>query len=310
MQRKGFTLIELLVVIAIIAILAALLMPALEGARESAQTVACLSNMRQQGLAMAMYELDSRDYMPSNFVSMGWDPSPTNYGMTAFYDQPGNAAFSGSHNKMGYWANQVYAYMPSSAIFLCPQSKIAWETGKDPGFALGSRWKSCGGITCTYMPHCFSGSLWFVGSAPTPVYHRPTEAIRPGQTVYIGHTDHQRGSIVPGQFMRSEWWLIGVHNISKAPELFSNYYKAKGWGVQMLQCGDTCYLFADSHVEIATYTQIVCSQNPSLETWLVPERVGDNCNCDDTANPYCDGVVDAWGDYLKERCLDEKCPGL
>ena len=64
MQRQAFTLIELLVVIAIIAILAALLMPALEGARENAKTVQCLAVEKNIAIAYQMYLGDKNDLLP------------------------------------------------------------------------------------------------------------------------------------------------------------------------------------------------------------------------------------------------------
>ncbi len=57
-DRKGFTLIELLVVIAIIALLMAILMPALQRVKEQAKSVACLSKLKQWGLYFAMYTED------------------------------------------------------------------------------------------------------------------------------------------------------------------------------------------------------------------------------------------------------------
>lgn len=65
-SSAGFTLIELLVVVAIIAVLAAMLLPSLKGAKAAAKSSTCISNLRQIYTALALYAQDYNDYIPAN----------------------------------------------------------------------------------------------------------------------------------------------------------------------------------------------------------------------------------------------------
>jgi prepilin-type N-terminal cleavage/methylation domain-containing protein/prepilin-type processing-associated H-X9-DG protein len=95
-RRDAFTLIELLVVVAIIAVLAALLLPSLKGARERGKQAVCMNNLRQIYTALAMYATDWDDYMPP--VS-GWS-----YPHGPWYNMLGSAGYFGSAEVWPAWS--------------------------------------------------------------------------------------------------------------------------------------------------------------------------------------------------------------
>jgi prepilin-type N-terminal cleavage/methylation domain-containing protein/prepilin-type processing-associated H-X9-DG protein len=133
--RRGFTLIELLVVIAIIAILAAMLIPALSKAKQKAQGVSCLNNTKQLTLAWRLYAEDANDVL---LTCQTISPPPANLrGRTNWVD--GNLDFSAAQ---GNWDPSIYIFTSpmfpycgkNPQIFKCPadQSMVNSPTGKKP----------------------------------------------------------------------------------------------------------------------------------------------------------------------------------
>jgi prepilin-type N-terminal cleavage/methylation domain-containing protein/prepilin-type processing-associated H-X9-DG protein len=111
--RKAFTLIELLVVIAIIAILAAILFPVFAQAREKGRATACLSNMKQIGLATMMYAQDHDELLPYCY------------------------AYTAGNKQLFWWQDLIAPYVKNDTVFTCPnvdkKAHQSWNSLRPPG---------------------------------------------------------------------------------------------------------------------------------------------------------------------------------
>jgi prepilin-type N-terminal cleavage/methylation domain-containing protein/prepilin-type processing-associated H-X9-DG protein len=100
-RTRGFTLIELLIVIAIIAILAALLMPVLEQAKQRAWTVQCISNLRQIGMGMKIFADENGELYPESGADIYWNTNDPTTGKPS-------------------WMQQIVPYTMNTNIYNCP----------------------------------------------------------------------------------------------------------------------------------------------------------------------------------------------
>jgi prepilin-type N-terminal cleavage/methylation domain-containing protein/prepilin-type processing-associated H-X9-DG protein len=228
--RNGFTLVELLVVIAIIGILVALLLPAVQAAREAARRAQCYNNLKQIGLAWHNYH-DVYRCFP---ISMGWATRP------------------------GDGANWPRSY--SDKVYILPF--VERKPEYDRAYLWGAHdWEANAGVIPTGAYH----STWWGGnpqsfSGKLPVFNCPSNPVewssgRGNHTYSVNHgTSHMPPHDLNGQPMARE----GLHN-GVAAYMFS--WQDPGWN-------DPTVKFAsieDGSANTAMYSEFVI-QNPNFRT--------------------------------------------
>jgi prepilin-type N-terminal cleavage/methylation domain-containing protein/prepilin-type processing-associated H-X9-DG protein len=149
-RRTGFTLIELLVVIAIIAILAAMLLPALSRAKQKAHGISCMNNTKQIMLGWTMYAGDNKDYLPANdypyLTPLSSIPLPQRRNWVA-----GSMAIDIDAVRESILKDpdvtQLAPYVPNVQIYRCPADKSTARgrpriRSMSMNNAVGTRWYS------------------------------------------------------------------------------------------------------------------------------------------------------------------------
>ena len=208
LSLAAFTIVELLVVISIIALLIALLLPALALAKQDANSIACLANLRSQGQMMAEYGVEYKDAIPYSYpagASWGTDMWGANSWDTLLFCNSDGQGVSAASLAQAWWyplnatplsATQVNALMETWAkIFICPSSTLPLVPGPNNQNIYVASY-----TTYACNPNFFmvwnppdpqnSGSPIFPGSGlPQTFTVSLSNVANPGQKVAIGDSN-------------------------------------------------------------------------------------------------------------------------
>ncbi len=192
-RRRGFTLIELLVVIAIIAILAALLLPALAKAKLKGQGVACLNNLRQLAIAWNMYADDYNGVLVPNWVlsSQAWiDGTKGDVSTT-----------QGATNLLAIKQGLLFPYNPNVGVYQCPAAIKGPSTAPNVrvvrNYSLEGRMG--GADAAAAAQYGVQDTTWVLGAA-YPQYKKASEIQLPVPAEAMTFVDESIETVDDGYF--------------------------------------------------------------------------------------------------------------